>query len=74
MVLNVADRSKVMGGMLPISPGSQLAWVGFSETGILSSYDSKVSVNHFLHIHFIYDFSEVNSSFCFSVEVHCDGL
>ena len=52
MVLNVADRTKVMGGMLPISPGSQLAWVGFSETGILSSYDSKVSINYFsLEVH-----------------------
>lgn len=41
IVFNVSERTKVMEGRLPLSPGSHLAWLGFSDTGFLSSYDSK---------------------------------
>ncbi|MCO5611416.1 hypothetical protein L7F22_065669 [Adiantum nelumboides] len=40
-VLNLAARTKLMEGRLPLSPGSQLSWLGFSEAGLLSFYDSK---------------------------------
>ncbi|KAI5078681.1 hypothetical protein GOP47_0006352 [Adiantum capillus-veneris] len=41
MVLNLAAHTKVIEGWLPLSPGSQLTWLGFSEAGLLSFYDSK---------------------------------
>lgn len=42
-VFNVAKGTQPLKGRLPVSPGSSLAWFGFSEEGQLSSYDSKVS-------------------------------
>ncbi|XP_011623322.1 WD repeat and HMG-box DNA-binding protein 1 [Amborella trichopoda] len=40
-VFNVANSTKVFEGRLPLTPGSHLTWLGFSEEGFLSSYDSK---------------------------------
>ncbi|KAH9314433.1 hypothetical protein KI387_023060 [Taxus chinensis] len=40
-VFNVSERTCYLSGRLPISPGSHLTWLGFSEEGLLSSYDSK---------------------------------
>ncbi|KAH7291609.1 hypothetical protein KP509_29G024200 [Ceratopteris richardii] len=41
MVLNLNERVITMEGCLPLSPGSYLTWLGFSEAGKLSFYDSK---------------------------------
>lgn len=41
-VFNISKSTKAMQGRLPLTPGSQLMWFGFSEEGLLSSYDSKV--------------------------------
>ncbi|GAB2289736.1 Protein ENHANCER OF LHP1 1 [Dionaea muscipula] len=40
-VLNISNGTQPSRGHLPLSPGSTLAWFGFSEEGQLSSYDSK---------------------------------
>ncbi|MCO5577428.1 hypothetical protein L7F22_031260 [Adiantum nelumboides] len=40
-VFNLAACTKLMEKRLPLSPGSQLSWLGFSEAGLLSFYDSK---------------------------------
>ncbi|XP_030521443.2 protein ENHANCER OF LHP1 1 [Rhodamnia argentea] len=40
-VFNISKSTKAMQGRLPLTPGSQLMWFGFSEEGLLSSYDSK---------------------------------
>lgn len=42
-IFNIAQGTQPMKGRLPISPGSHLTWIGYSEEGQLSSYDSKVS-------------------------------
>lgn len=41
-VFNIAKGTEPLKGRLPLTPGSQLTWFGFSEEGQLSSYDSKV--------------------------------
>lgn len=41
-VFNIAKGTQPLKGRLPLTPGSQLTWFGFSEEGQLSSYDSKV--------------------------------
>lgn len=41
-VFNMAKGTEPLKGRLPLTPGSQLTWFGFSEEGQLSSYDSKV--------------------------------
>lgn len=38
----MAKGTEPLKGRLPLTPGSQLTWFGFSEEGQLSSYDSKV--------------------------------
>eukprot|EP01018_Ginkgo_biloba_P014897 Gb_40172 [translate_table: standard] len=40
-LFNVSDKTRNLTGRLPLSPGSHLTWLGFSEEGLLSSYDSK---------------------------------
>lgn len=40
-VFNISTGTQSLRGRLPITPGSHLAWFGFSEEGQLSSYDSK---------------------------------
>ena len=37
---------QVHSGSLPLSPGSTLAWLGFSEESLLASYDSEVTLIH----------------------------
>lgn len=44
MLLNVRTQKRLLTGRLPLSPGSTLTWIGFSEAGSLSSYDSQVCV------------------------------
>lgn len=41
-VFNIRDRTQPITGRLPLTPGSNLTWFGFSEEGQLSSFDSKV--------------------------------
>ncbi|KAK7845380.1 wd repeat and hmg-box dna-binding protein 1 [Quercus suber] len=40
-VFNISTGTQSLKGRLPLTPGSHLAWFGFSEEGQLSSYDSK---------------------------------
>ncbi|CAM0950745.1 unnamed protein product [Alopecurus aequalis] len=40
-VFNISEGAQSMSGRLVLTPSSQLSWFGFSETGLLSSYDSK---------------------------------
>ncbi|KAF3957802.1 hypothetical protein CMV_017222 [Castanea mollissima] len=40
-VFNISTGTQSLKGHLPLTPGSHLAWFGFSEEGQLSSYDSK---------------------------------
>ncbi|KAJ7538304.1 hypothetical protein O6H91_11G042800 [Diphasiastrum complanatum] len=40
-IFDVNERARKITGRLPLSPGALLSWLGFSEAGILSSYDSK---------------------------------
>ncbi|XP_022968783.1 WD repeat and HMG-box DNA-binding protein 1 [Cucurbita maxima] len=40
-ILNISNETQLLRGHLPLTPGSHLAWFGFSEEGKLSSYDSK---------------------------------
>lgn len=40
-VFNILEGAQPHKGRLPITPGSHLSWLGFSEEGQLSSYDSK---------------------------------
>ncbi|KAI3927214.1 hypothetical protein MKW92_001969 [Papaver armeniacum] len=40
-VFNFAKEAQAMKGRLPLTPGSCLTWLGYSEEGHLSSYDSK---------------------------------
>ncbi|CAM6122605.1 unnamed protein product [Calypogeia fissa] len=40
-VFDVSKRQHVVSGVLPLTPGAKLTWLGFSETGTLSSFDSK---------------------------------
>lgn len=35
-----AEQRQAHGGPLPLSPGSTLSWLGFSEEGLLAAYDS----------------------------------
>lgn len=35
-----AEQRQAHGGPLPLSPGSTLGWLGFSEEGLLAAYDS----------------------------------
>jgi len=37
---DVATQQELASGPLPLTPGSNLAWLGFSEEGLLASYDS----------------------------------
>lgn len=41
-VFNISEGTQPLKGHLPLTPGSNLTWFGFSEEGQLSSYDSKV--------------------------------
>lgn len=43
MLLNVRNQKQLLAGRLPLSPASTLTWLGFTEAGSLSSYDSQVS-------------------------------
>lgn len=43
-VFNIRDRTQPIRGRLPLTPGSCLAWFGFSEEGQLSCFDSKVGI------------------------------
>lgn len=36
-----AEQRQAAGGALPLSPGATLAWLGFSEEGLLACYDSE---------------------------------
>ncbi|KAL0396910.1 UNVERIFIED_CONTAM: hypothetical protein Scaly_0139400 [Sesamum calycinum] len=40
-VFNIAHGTQPLRGRLPLTPGSCLTWLGFSEEGHLSSFDSK---------------------------------
>ncbi|KAF3781211.1 WD repeat and HMG-box DNA-binding protein 1 [Nymphaea thermarum] len=40
-MLDISKRTLITKGRLPLTPGSYLTWLGFSEEGLLSSYDSK---------------------------------
>ncbi|KAK4567898.1 hypothetical protein RGQ29_003607 [Quercus rubra] len=40
-VFKISTGTQSLKGRLPLTPGSHLAWFGFSEEGQLSSYDSK---------------------------------
>ncbi|KAG6413774.1 hypothetical protein SASPL_126488 [Salvia splendens] len=40
-VFNISHGSQPLRGLLPLTPGSNLTWFGFSEEGQLSSFDSK---------------------------------
>uniref|UniRef100_A0ACD5XQU9 Uncharacterized protein n=1 Tax=Avena sativa TaxID=4498 RepID=A0ACD5XQU9_AVESA len=40
-VFNISEGAQSMSGRVVLTPSSQLSWFGFSETGLLSSYDSK---------------------------------
>ncbi|KAF6171356.1 hypothetical protein GIB67_009497 [Kingdonia uniflora] len=40
-VFNISNKTQTLRGHLPLTPGSNLSWFGFSEEGQLSSYDSK---------------------------------
>ncbi|XP_021757215.1 WD repeat and HMG-box DNA-binding protein 1-like [Chenopodium quinoa] len=40
-VFNISNGTQPLKGCLPLSPGSNLTWIGFSEEGHLASYDSK---------------------------------
>lgn len=42
-VFNIPNGTQPIRGRLPLTPGSHLTWLGFTEDGQLSSYDSKVS-------------------------------
>lgn len=41
-IYDVPSRQRVSGGRLPLSPGTCLTWLGFSQAGLLATYDSKV--------------------------------
>lgn len=42
ILFDVDNRKMLSKGRLPVSPGSELAWIGFSEDGLPATYDSKV--------------------------------
>ena len=46
-VFRVSGKTRCLSGRLPISPGSHLTWLGFSEEGMLSSYDSEGNLRVF---------------------------
>ena len=46
-VFRVSRKTRCLFGQLPISPGSHLTWLGFSEEGMLSSYDSEGNLRVF---------------------------
>lgn len=37
---------QVQFGPLPVTPGTTLSWLGFSEESLLTSYDSEVCLEH----------------------------
>ncbi|KAG0628761.1 hypothetical protein M758_1G051200 [Ceratodon purpureus] len=41
LLLNVRNQKRLLAGRLPLSPDSTLTWLGFTESGSLSSYDSQ---------------------------------
>ena len=41
-VWDMAEQSQAWGGSLVLSPGATLTWLGFSEAGMLATYDSQV--------------------------------
>lgn len=41
-VLNISTMTQQLTGFVALTPGSRLTWIGFSEEGRLSSYDSEV--------------------------------
>ncbi|KAL2629278.1 hypothetical protein R1flu_013964 [Riccia fluitans] len=41
IVLDMRTNQQMLTGPLPITPGSELKWLGFSESGSLSTFDSK---------------------------------
>ncbi|KAI9300642.1 hypothetical protein BJ944DRAFT_244010 [Cunninghamella echinulata] len=48
MIINTSDHDILQRGPLPISSGSELVWIGFSETSQPATYDSK-SILRVLH-------------------------
>ena len=40
-IYDVATQQELASGPLPLIPGSNLSWLGFSEEGVLASYDSE---------------------------------
>lgn len=42
-VFNIKRGTLSLRGHLPLTPGSRLSWLGFSEEGRLSYFDSKVN-------------------------------
>ena len=41
-VCDMATQASLHSGPLPLSAGTSLTWLGFSEEGLLAAYDSKV--------------------------------
>lgn len=46
-VYDISQKTCPLSGRLPLSPGSHLTWLGFSEEGLLSSYDSEGNLRVF---------------------------
>jgi hypothetical protein len=40
-VYDVSEQRETASGALPLTPGASLAWLGFSEEGLLAAYDSE---------------------------------
>lgn len=43
-VLNISKMTQQLNGRVALTPGSHLTWIGFSEEGSFSSFDSEVSL------------------------------
>ncbi|XVF54507.1 hypothetical protein PTKIN_Ptkin05aG0185800 [Pterospermum kingtungense] len=48
-IFNISRGTQPFKGRLPLTPGSYLTWLGFSEEGQLSSYDSKAVLRVFTY-------------------------
>jgi len=51
-VFNISKMTQELKGRVALTPGSRLTWIGFSEEGSLSSYDSEVCFLAFTITHF----------------------
>lgn len=70
-VFNISKMTQELKGRVALTPGSRLTWIGFSDEGSLSSYDSEVCFLAFLLIHLLLHWCSLHTTRITTKKVSC---